>query len=146
VGSFADQPLFGVRYRGITSALGRYSLDASGADPRLLDGTGLTAGGSLGFIAGGEVDGVYPAGEWWGPLGGAYDHRFAIAAAVPGREPQWRWTAEAVWRELPSGGRVFSAGTFYWGWALDPRWGSRYQVPPSFGRLTLNILHFLGGF
>ncbi len=143
-GSFADQPLFGVRYRGITSALGRYSLLASGADPRLLEGTGLATGASLGFIAGGEVDGVYPAAEWWGPLGGAYDHRFAVAADVPGREPSRSWTAEAVWRELPSGGQVFSSGTFYWGWALDPKWGSRYQVPPGFGRLTLNILRFLG--
>lgn len=143
-GAFADQPVFGVRYRGITSALGRYTIDESGADARILDGTGLAAGGSLGFIAGGEVDGVYPFREWWGPLGGAYDHRFAAAVAVPGRDPLDRWTAEAVWRELPSGGHVFSAGTFYWGWALDSAWGSRYQVPPGFARLTLNILHFLG--
>jgi hypothetical protein len=145
VGSFADQPLFGVRYRGITSALGRYSLLPSGADPRLLEGTGLSAGGSLGFIAGGEVDGVYPSAEWWGPLGSAYDHRLAVAADVPGRNASMSWTAEAVWRELPGGGRVFSAGTFYWGWALDPAWGSTYEVPPGFGHLTLNILRFLGG-
>jgi hypothetical protein len=144
VGSFADQPVFGVRYRGITSALGRYSIDPAGADPRLLEGTGLAAGGSLGFIAGGEVDGVYPSAEWWGPLGGAYDHRFAASLDIPGRTPEHRWTAEAVWRELPGGGHAFSAGTFYWGWALDPAWGSRYQVPAGFGRLTLNILRFLG--
>jgi len=143
-GSFMGEPLLGVRYRGITSVLGRYSIIASGADPRLLDGTGLTANGSLGFIAGGEVDGVYPFAEWWGPLGGVYDHRFATAAEVPGRGSAWRWTADAVWRELPGGGRVFSAGTFYWGWALDPRWGPQHQVPPGFDRLTLNILRFLG--
>jgi hypothetical protein len=143
-GSFPGEPLFGVRYRGITSVLGRYSIDPAGADPRLLDGTGLAANGSLGFIAGGEVDGVYPFAEWWGPLGGVYDHRLATAGQVPGRESAWRWTADAVWRELPSGGRVFSAGTFYWGWALDPAWGSQHHVPPGFGRLTLNILHFLG--
>jgi len=143
VGSFMDEPLFGVRYRGITSVLGRYSILASGADPRLLDGTGLTANGSLGFIAGGEVDGVYPFAEWWGPLGGAYDHRFATAGQVPGRASWSRWTADAVWRELPSGGRVFSAGTFYWGWALDPAWGRQHHVPPGFGRLTRNILNWL---
>jgi hypothetical protein len=40
---------------------------------------------------------------------------------------------------------VFSAGTFYWGWALEPSWGRQHEVPPGFARLTLNILRFLGG-
>jgi len=142
-GSFMDEPLFGVRYRGITAVMGRYSILASGADPRLLDGTGLAAGGSLGFIAGGEVDGVYPYVEWWGPLGGVYDHPFAVAANLPGRNPAYRYTAEAVWRELPSGGRVFSAGTFYWGWALDPAFAASHDVAQGFGRLSLNILNWL---
>jgi hypothetical protein len=145
IGSFMGEPLFGVRYRGITSVLGRYSILVSGADPRLLEGTGIAPGGSLGFIAGGEVDGVYPFAEWWGPLGGAYDHRFAVAGDLAGRDPSTRYTAEAVWRELPSGGRVFSAGTFYWGWALEPGWGRQHEVPAGFARLTLNILRFLGG-
>jgi len=143
VGSFADQPLYGVRYRGITSVLGRYTIMASGADPRLLDGTGLAANGSLGFIAGGEVDGVYPFAEWWGPLGGAYDHPFAVSANLAGRDPSTAYTAAAVWRELPSGGRVFASGTFYWGWALDPRFAVSHDVSPGFGRLTLNILDWL---
>jgi hypothetical protein len=144
IGSFAGEPLFGVRYGGVTTVLGRYSLQAAGADPRLFDATGLAPGDSLGFIAGGEVDKVYPFLEWWGPLGGRYDHLFAEAAEIPGRGT-WRWTADAVWRELPQGGRVFSAGTFYWGWELDPTWGPEHQVPPGFGRLTLNILQFLAG-
>jgi hypothetical protein len=143
VGSFADEPLFGVRYRGITSVLGRYSIDPAGADPGLLEGTGLAAGGSLGFIAGGEVDGVYPSTEWWGPLGGAYDHRFAVAANLAGRDPSTIYTAEAVWRELPGGGRVFASGTFYWGWALDPAFAVSHIVSPGFDRLTLNILDWL---
>jgi hypothetical protein len=143
VGSFADQPLFGVRYRGITDSLGRYTLAPSAGDPRLLAGTGLAPGSSLGFIAGGEVDGVYPFAEWWGPMGGAYDHLFAAALDVPGKAGHV-WTAQAVWREVPSGGRVFSAGTFYWGWALDPAWGRAHAVPSSFDQLTLNILRFLG--
>ncbi len=142
-GSFLDEPLFGVRYRGITDVMGRYSILAAGADPRLLDGTGLAANGSLGFIAGGEVDGVYPFAEWWGPLGGVYDHPFAVAANLLGRVPSLRWTAEAVWRELPSGGRVFASGTFYWGWALDPRFAASHDVAQGFGRLTLNILDWL---
>jgi hypothetical protein len=137
------QPLFGVRYRGITSVLGRYTIMASGADPRLLDGAGLAAGGSLGFIAGGEVDGVYLSTEWWGPLNGAYDHRFAVAANLAGRDPSTRYTAEAVWRELPSGGRVFASGTFYWGWGLDPAFAASHVVSPALGRLTLNILGWL---
>jgi hypothetical protein len=54
-----------------------------------------------------------------------------------------RWTAEAVWRELPSGGRVFASGTFYLGWALDPAFAASHDVPAGFGRLTLNILDWL---
>lgn len=144
VGSFLDQPLFGVRYKGITTALGQYSIRPDVADPRLLSGTGLAAGSPLGFIAGGEVDGVYPFAEWWGPLGGRYDRVFAEAADIPGRTPDRHWTAQAVWRELPSGGKVFSSGTFYWGWALDPQWGPAHDVPAGFGQLTRNILAFLG--
>jgi hypothetical protein len=143
LGAFADQPLFGVHYRGITSVLGRYSIVPSGADPRLLAGTGLAGNSSLGFIAGGEVDGVLPFAEWWGPLRGAYDHPFAVAAGLEGRLPSLRWTAEAVWRELPSGGRVFASGTFYWGWALDPAFASSHDVSPDFPRLTRNILTWL---
>jgi hypothetical protein len=126
-----------------TSVLGRYSIVASGADPRLLDGTGLAANGSLGFIAGGEVDGVYPSTEWWGPLGGAYDRRFEVAANLVSRDPSTIYTAEAIWRELPSGGRVFASGTFYWGWALDPAFAASHVVSPGLGRVTLNILAWL---
>ena len=81
---------------------------------------------------------------WWGPLGGKYDRVFAEALDLPGRPP-YRQTAQAVWRELPSGSRVFSAGTFYWGWALDPVWGPAHLVPTGFAKLTLNVLRFLGG-
>jgi hypothetical protein len=73
-----------------------------------------------------------------------YDHVFAEAALIPGRPP-YSPTAHAVWRELPSGGRVFSAGTLYWGWAFDPDLAKVRKVPPGFDRLTLNILRFLGG-
>jgi N,N-dimethylformamidase beta subunit-like, C-terminal len=144
VGSLPGQPIFGVRYRGVTTRLGRYTLADPAPDPRLLAGTGLSAGSSIGFIAGGEVDGVYQSATWWGPFGGRYDHDFAIAADIPGRTG-YSWTAEAVWRELPNGGRVFSAGTFYWGWALDPAWGAAHDVAPGFGRLTRNILDWLAG-
>jgi hypothetical protein len=95
------------------------------------------------FPRDGEVDSVYPSAEWWGPLGGVYDHPFAVAANLAGLVPYLRWTAEAVWRELPSGGRVFASGTFYWGWALDPAFAASHDVPAGFGRLTLNILAWL---
>ncbi len=111
---------------------------------RLLAGTGLSTGGSLGFIAGGEVDGVKEGAGWWGPAGGRYDHPFAIAADILGRAGE-SWTAESVWRELPGGARVFSSGTFYWGWALDPAWGKAHEVPAGFGTLTANILAWLAG-
>jgi hypothetical protein len=144
LGSFLGEPVFGVTFHGVTTALARYTLASEGADPRLLEGTGLAAGDSLGFIAGGEIDGVYFDAKWWGPLAGRYDHVFAEAALIPGRPP-YRPTAHAVWRELPSGGRVFSAGTLYWGWALDPDLAKVRKVPPGFEKLTLNILRFLGG-
>jgi hypothetical protein len=158
VGSLPGQPIFGVHYQGVTTVLGRYSLGGLGPAPstgssdtataptlaRLLAGTGLSAGGSLGFIAGGEVDGVERDPAWQGPQGGRYDRPFAVAEAVPGRAG-WRWTAEAVWRELPDGARVFSSGTFYWGWALDPAWGKAHEVPTGFARLTANILSWLAG-
>ncbi len=172
VGSFPDQPVFGVHYRGVTTMLGRYSLAGpgvsglsggaaeAGASPsdaagpsdaaaaatlaRLLAGTGLSAGGSLGFIAGGEVDGVKEGTSWWGTSGGRYDYPFAVAADIPGRSG-YSCTAEAVWRELPNGARVFSSGTFYWGWALDPAWGRAHEVPAGFGTLTANILAWLAG-
>jgi hypothetical protein len=143
LGSFAEQPIFGVRYRGITSALGRYTLTGAGADPRLLEGTGLSAGSSLGFIAGGEVDGVSLDADKQGQVGRRYDHVFAESALISGRNGR-PVTAQSVWRELPSGGRVFSAGTFYWGWALDPEWGAVHEVPEGFARLSLNVLRLLG--
>ena len=117
---------------------------AAATTARLLEGTGLVPGGSLGFIAGGEVDGVRDTGGWWGPAGGQYDHSFAVAADIPGRSG-YSCTAEAVWRELPNGARVFSSGTFYWGWGLDPAWGKAHEVPAGFARLTLNLLEWLSG-
>ena len=51
-----------------------------------------------------------------------------LAQADPDVNQVLRWTSEAVWRELPSGGRVFASGTFYWGWALDPAFGEAAMV------------------
>jgi hypothetical protein len=142
VGAFTDQPLFGVRYAGITSSLGRYRVGTD-LPSGVLELTGLADGTSLGFIAGGEVDGVSQAADVLGPDKGAHDHRFAEARSIPGREAGTSWTAQAVWRDLPSGGRVFSAGTFYWGWALEPAWARGHAVPHGFGALTFNLLRWL---
>ena len=144
VGSFPGQPIWGVHYQGVTTRLGRYRVDPS-PPAAFLQGTGLSAGSSLGFVAGGEVDGVLADPIWWGAMGGRYDHSFAMAPDIPGRTADATWTAQAAWRDLPNGGRVFSSGTFYWGWALDPAWAEAHQVPGDFGRLTLNILEWLGG-
>ncbi len=144
LGAFAAQRISGVTYNGIATVLGRYTLSADALQSGLLYGSGLQAGASLGFIAGGEVDAVVNDARYWGPLAGRFDHEFASSVAIPGRG--YVVTANAVWRNLPSGGRVFSSGTFYWGWALDPAWGSEHRVPSGFGRLTRNILHWLGRF
>jgi hypothetical protein len=142
VGSYPDQPLYGVRYTGITSALGRYRVGAS-VPGQLLTLTGLGVGDSLGFIAGGEVDAVSSDPSLVGPDHGSDDHIFAEARDVPGRVGATTWNADAVWRQLPNGGRIFSAGTFYWGWALDPVFAADHDVPQGFGLLTQNILRWL---
>jgi hypothetical protein len=142
IGSYPDQPLYGVRYAGITSALGRYAV-GTGTPSEYLGLTGLEPGDSLGLIAGGEVDGISTDPRLAAPNGGSDDHQFAEARDVPGHLVGTTWTAEAVWRDLPNGGRVFSAGTFYWGWALDPVWGASHEVPMGFGELTANILRWL---
>jgi hypothetical protein len=53
--------------------------------------------------------------------------------------------ADAVVATLPSGGRSFGAGTFWWPWGLDAEFAADHGVPPGFAVLTANILAFLAG-
>jgi len=140
VGHMPMQSLSGVDYLHVTIAMGRYSIAFPEPPVPFYAGTSLTAGSSLGFIAGGEVDGVY--GKRYGADAGAHDRVFAQAANIPSRKGDTS-TAAAVYRDLPNSGRVFASGTFYWGWALDPAFAVGHDVPADFGQLTRNILEWL---
>jgi hypothetical protein len=142
VGHIEVQPLMGLDYLHVTTEMARFSLAGVAPDPALLAGTELTGGSSLGFIAGGEVDGVYHDARRYGPDGGRFDRVFAQAANIPARQGESA-TAQAVYRDLPNGGRVFASGTFYWGWALDPAFAAGHDVSRDFGRLTRNVLDWL---
>ena len=154
VGSYDAHSLFGVAYQHVTTAMADYTL----ADPvpqtapqaallaGLLAGTGIAPGSPLGFFAGGEVDATVGGGSPSAPgtVGGAGSTGvIAGAYGIPSRNGDIS-TAEAVWRALPNGSAVFASGTFYWGWALDPRFAAGHDVVPGFERLTLNILTVLG--
>jgi hypothetical protein len=136
-GNRPEQALFGVQYGSVVPGYYPYRLTSAVPVP-LLVGTGLQAGDSLGRIAGGEVDRVYHGVP---TLKG--DRLFATATTVTraGRS----LAAEAILRTLPSGGRVFSAGTFWWGWGLEPSFAKSHGVPKGFARLTANLLDFLAG-
>ncbi len=144
VGAYPVQTLFGVSYQHVTTAMAAYTLANPFPLPQLLEATGLSGGDSLGFIAGGEVDGVIPDAEHWGPLMGRYDDVVVGAYGIPSRHSMTS-TAQGVVRRLPTGGRVFASGTFYWGWGLDPSFAVRDRVNPALGQLTLNLLRFLAG-
>ncbi|MGC8634089.1 MAG: N,N-dimethylformamidase beta subunit family domain-containing protein [Candidatus Limnocylindrales bacterium] len=136
-GNRPEQALFGVQYGDVVPGYYAYRL-AAGAPARLLAGTGLVPGDSLGQIAGGEVDRVFP-----GLAGLPGDHLFAATMTVTRAGASV--AAQAVVRALPSGGRVFASGTFWWGWGLEPSFAASHGVPAGFGQLTDNLLGWLAG-
>ncbi len=136
-GNRPEQALFGVQYGDVVPGYYAYRL-AAGAPARLLAGTGLAPGDSLGRIAGGEVDRVFPG---LASLPG--DHLFASTMTITRGGASV--AAQAVVRALPSGGRVFASGTFWWGWGLEPSFAASHGVPAGFGQLTTNLLDWLAG-
>lgn len=136
-GNRPEQALFGVQYGDVVPGYYPYRLTA-GVSAGLLAGTGLAPGDSLGQIAGGEVDRVFPG---LASLPG--DHLFASTMTVT--RAGAKVAAQAVVRALPSGGRVFASGTFWWGWGLEPGFAASHGVPAGFGQLTVNLLNWLAG-
>ncbi len=136
-GNRPEQALFGVQYGSVVPGYYDYRL-AAGVPAALLAGTGLAPGDTLGRIAGGEVDRVFP-----GLAGLPGDHLLASAATVT--RAGAAVAAQAMVRTLPSGGRVVATGTFWWGWGLEPTFAAGHGVPPGFERLTANLLAFLAG-
>jgi len=132
-----EQALLGVQYGSVVPDYFVYRL-AVGAPRWLLGGTGLVPGDSIGRIAGGEVDRIYP-----GLPQQPGDLLFATTMTVT-RAGELK-EAQAVVRTLPSGGRVFASGTFWWGWGLEPSFAASHGVPAGFAALTANLLAFLAG-
>jgi hypothetical protein len=137
-GNLAEQMLFGVQYGSIVPGYHDYVL-APATPASLLAGTGLRPGDSLGGIVGGEVDRIwtdYPPSPW--------NMIVATADDLVTRDGTSSY-GHAVLRDLPSGGRVFASGTFWWQWGLEPRFAQAHGVPDGFVELTANILAFLAG-
>lgn len=135
-GNRPEQALFGVQYGEIVPGFHPYLL-AGSATPSLLVGTGLQPGDSIGDVVGGEVDRVFTTVP-----NATGDTLFAQANNLATRSGPTTH-ADAVVRALPSGGRVFSSGTFWWGWGLEPHFAAARNVAPGFAQLTANILAFL---
>jgi hypothetical protein len=144
IGSYLTQSLLGVSYEHVTTAMAEYLLANPVPEPSVLAGTGLAPGSPLGFFAGGEVDAVDRGAGVADVAAGTAGGVVAEAYGIPSRNGGTS-TAEAVYRSLASGARVFASGTFYWGWALDPGFAAAHDVTPGFERLTLNLLALLGG-
>ena len=137
-GNRPQQALIGVQYGSIVPGYYPYRL-ARGVPTALLAGTGLQPGDSLGNIAGGEVDQVSP--DVPQPSGNVVLAEASRLITRDGGMAQ----AQAAVQVLPSGGRVFASGTFWWGWGLDPDFAAANAVPAGFQQLTANILAFLTG-
>ena len=144
VGSFDVQALMGVTYQHITTTMASYTLANPMPAPSLLDGTGIQPGAPIGFVAGGEVDAIDQGGTASPATAGTEGGVLAAAYGIPSNHGAVS-SAEAVYRTLASGARVFASGTFYWGWALDPAFAAQHDVVAGFERLTFNILAGLGG-
>ncbi len=136
-GNEPEQALFGVQYGSVVPGYYAYRL-APDVPVALLAGTGFAPGDSLGRIAGGEVDRVFAG---FASLPG--DHLFASTMTIT--RGGATVAAQAVVRALPSGGRVFASGTFWWGWGLEPSFAASHGVPAGFPGLTTNLLTWLAG-
>jgi hypothetical protein len=143
-----EQAIFGAAFGVIAVGGGPIRLSAAAAATGLLTGTNLRAGSSLGLIAGYEVDQVHDRSQC-GILRCKYDLKFAtstiqqraIHCDCPYNTSPLH--GHTMVRRLPSGRRVFAAGTLWWGYALDPAFAGIYKVPPGFPRLMKNILAFV---
>lgn len=143
-----EQAIFGTAFGVIALGGGPVKLSASATATGLLRGTGLTSGSSLGQLGGYEVDQVHAASQC-GALKCRYDVRFATST-IRQRFANCRCPynvagnhGHSVVRRLPSGRRVFAAGTLWWGYGLDPVFARAYGVPAGFPRLMANILAYV---
>jgi hypothetical protein len=151
-----EQAIFGAEFGVIAVGGGPINLSTEAWATGLLTGTGLKAGSSLGLIAGYEVDQVHlspdvraPNGNQCGVLSCKYNVKFgtstirqrAVKCACPYNAAPLH--GHTMIRKLPSGRRVFAAGSLWWGYGLDPVFAANNGVPAGFDRLMANIMVYV---
>lgn len=141
-----EEAIFGAEYGVIVVGGGPVKISATAAETGLLAGTGLKTGSSLGNIAGYEIDQVHPGD--CGPLKCKYDLKFATSTVRQRANPcgcpynATQGHGNTMVRRLPSGRRVFSSGSLWWSYGLDPAFAKANGVPAGFGQLMKNIMAY----
>jgi hypothetical protein len=102
-----EDRMLGSMYSGIPQAT--VPMVVTQPDHWLYEGTGLCKGDKISGVIGGEVD------SYGGKIPGVevIAHSPVTLYGQPGM-------ADVIWYQKPTGGKVFSVGTFYWNWFLDP--------------------------
>ncbi|WP_210367172.1 N,N-dimethylformamidase beta subunit family domain-containing protein [Bacillus sp. REN3] len=102
----AEENLFGTMYRGIPEKT--MPMIVSNSSHWIYNGTGLKDGDKINGVVGGEVD------------ASMFTENVEYIARSPvvlyGKEGY----SDVIWYNHPDGRKVFSAGSFYWNWFLDP--------------------------
>jgi hypothetical protein len=111
-GARAEQGLLGVQYKSMVAD--PQPLVIQSADHWFWTGCGLTDGDQIPNLVGGEADGLQPQYPQPSELAGT------VLSASPYRDSKGRkFLQNASVYETPSGGVVFTAGTFFWPMALN---------------------------
>lgn len=133
--------LFGANYVGLLRPNEAGPLFVAPGLAAFTADTGLEAGQRLADLAGDELDGppVDPSSAL--AILGA---RLLLGTGLGA--PRIQKGAASSISIMPSGARVFDAGTFTWGWGLDPRYAAALPGFPAdaFARLTAEILAWVG--
>lgn len=102
----AEEHLFGTMYRGIPEKT--MPLVVTNADHWIYNGTGLKNGDKIEGVVGGEVD------------RSIFTENVEYIARSPVVLYGKDGLSDVIWYNHPDGRKVFSVGTFYWNWFLDP--------------------------
>ncbi len=101
-----EENLFGSMYRGIPQKT--MPLVVTDESHWIYEGTGLKNGDKIEGVVGGEID----RSDFTENI----DHIARSPVVVYGKPT----VADVAWYRHPEGRKVFSVGTFYWNWFLDP--------------------------
>ncbi|WP_139070079.1 N,N-dimethylformamidase beta subunit family domain-containing protein [Bacillus sp. FJAT-27225] len=101
-----EQDLFGSMYRGIPEKT--MPMVVTNPSHWIYTGTGLKLGDQIPGVVGGEVDAT------------TLTSNVEIISRSPVTLYGQKKSADVIWFNNPDGRKVFSVGTFYWNWFLDP--------------------------